>query len=142
MRYYNDLEFFQDYFVATDSVGNFLYRSMGVPLYESDTAHLYIGVDNLDEALRYFEYAIAPDIAKQTSVSNNYIYTLTDTSGNSQGTVSFVPGSGTSVAEVTTDLPDLMYFKQGNILAKQRVAAQFSRESMAQGRHPHFYFRR
>ena len=116
VRYYNDLEFFQDYFVATDSVGNFLYRSMGVPLYESDTAHLYIGVDNLDEALRYFEYAIAPDIAKQTSVSNNYIYTLTDTSGNSQGTVSFVPGSGTSVAEVTTDLPDLMYFNKVTFL--------------------------
>ena len=73
MRYYNDLEFFQSYFVVTDSAGNFMYHSTGVPLYESDSAHLYIGVDDIDEALMYFEYAIAPDIAKQTSVSNNYI---------------------------------------------------------------------
>jgi len=87
-------------------------ESMGVPLYESDTAHLYIGVDDIDEALKYFEYALAPDIAKQTSVSNNYTYTLTDTSGNSQGTVSFVPGSGTSVAEITTDLAGLKYFNK------------------------------
>ena len=114
--YYNDLEFFQDYFIATDSLGNFLYRTMGVPLYESDTAHLYIGVDNIDEALQYFEYAIAPDIAKQTSVSNNYTYTLTDTSGNSLGTVSFVPGGGSSVAEITTNLPGLKYFNKVTFL--------------------------
>ncbi len=89
---------------------------MGEPLYESDTAHLYIGVDNLDEALRYFGYAIAPDIAKQTSVSHNYTYTLTDTSGNTQGTVSFVPGSGSSIAEITTNLPDLKYFNKVTFL--------------------------
>jgi len=112
VRYYNDLEYFQSYFVQTDSEGNFVYRSMGEPLYESDTAHLYIGVDDIDEALKYFEYALAPDIAKQTSVSNNYTYTLTDTSGASLGTVSFVPGSGTSIAEVTTDLSGLKYFNK------------------------------
>jgi len=116
VRYFNDLEYFQGYFVQTDSAGNFLYRSMGEPLYESDTAHLYIGVDDIDEALKYFEYAIAPDIAKQTSVSNNYVYTLTDTSGNELGTVSFVPGSGTSVAEITTDLPGLKYFNKVTFL--------------------------
>ncbi len=116
MRYYNDLEYFLSYFVATDSAGNFLYRSMGVPLYESDAAHLYIGVDNIDEALRSFEFAIAPDIAKQISVSHNYTYTLTDTSGNSQGTVSFVPGGGSSVAEITTDLPDLRFFNKVTFL--------------------------
>ena len=106
----DDLEVFQNFFVATDETGNFRYRRMGVPLYESDTAHLYIGVDNLDEALRYFNYTLADDIERQVSVSNNYTYTLTDTLGNSQGTVSFVPGSGTTVAEITTDLPDLKYF--------------------------------
>ena len=116
VRYYNDLEFFQSYFVVTDSAGNFMYHSTSVSLYESDSAHLYIGVDNIDEALRYFEFAIAPDIAKQISVSHNYTYTLTDTSGNSQGTVSFVPGDGTSVAEITTDAPSLKYFNKVTFL--------------------------
>ena len=51
----DDLGIFQDYFVITDSVGNFLHRSMGVPLYDNDTAHLYIGVDDIDEALLYFD---------------------------------------------------------------------------------------
>ena len=112
----DDLEVFQNFFVATDETGNFRYRRMGVPLYESDTAHLYIGVDNLDEAVAYFHYAIAPDIERQVSVSNNYTYTFTDTLGNSQGTVSFVPGSGTTVAEITTDLPDLKYFNKVTFL--------------------------
>ncbi len=107
---YNDLEYFQSYFVATDSKGNLCYYRMGVPLYESDPTHLYIGVDNLDEAAQYFHYAIAPDIEQKVSVTNNYTYTLTDTLGNSQGSVSFVPGSGATVAEITTDLPDLKYF--------------------------------
>jgi hypothetical protein len=107
---YNDLEYFQSYFVATDSKGNLCYYRMGVPLYESDSTHLYIGVDNLDEAAQYFHYAIAPDIEQKVSVTNNYTYTLTDTLGNSQGSVSFVPGSGAMVAEITTDLPDLKYF--------------------------------
>jgi len=110
VTYYDDLEYFQNYFVRTDALGNLRYRSMGVPLYESDSAHLYIGVDNLDEALRYFNYAIAPDIEQKVSVSHNYTYTFTDTLGNIQGTVSFVPGSGTSVAEITTDLADLKHF--------------------------------
>jgi len=116
VTYYDDLEYFQDYFVRTDALGNLRYRSMGVPLYESDTAHLYIGVDNLDEAVAYFHYAIAPDIEQKVSVSNNYTYTFTDTLGNSQGTVSFVPGSGTTVAEITTDLPDLKHFNKVTFL--------------------------
>ena len=128
VTYYDDLEYFQNYFVRTDALGNLRYRSMGVPLYESDSAHLYIGVDNLDEALRYFNYAIAPDIEQKVSVTNNYTYTLTSV---------VCPWQRHNSGGNYNRFARLEALQQGNIPAKQRVAAQLGREDMAQGRHPH-----
>ena len=65
VTYYDDLEYFQNYFVRTDALGNLRYRSMGVPLYESDSAHLYIGVDNLDEAWRISTTPSHPTLSRR-----------------------------------------------------------------------------
>ena len=111
------LKYFQDAFVVTDSLGGFVNYSLGEPLYANDTKHLYIGVEDIDEALMYFESSIAPTIQKTVSVSYNYTYTLTDKDGKGVGTVSFAPSveSG-SVAEITTDIAGLKYFDRVTFL--------------------------
>lgn len=114
----NDLAAFQSMFVEIDASGDFVGRYNGVPLYESDTAHLYFPVEDIKEALKCFESTLAPDIERQKSDTYHYTYTLTDASGNSQGTVTFAPGTGTSVAEVTTNLPGLKYFNKVTFLQK------------------------
>jgi hypothetical protein len=51
----NDLAAFQSMFVEIDASCNFVGRYNGVPLYESDTAHLYFPVEDIKEAgLKYF----------------------------------------------------------------------------------------
>ncbi|MBP5681713.1 MAG: hypothetical protein J6X05_00490 [Bacteroidales bacterium] len=110
---YDDLEFFQGTFVTTDTVGKFVSRTLGEPLYKDDTAHLYIGVETIEEALKYFESSIAPDITLTTSTSNNYTYNLTNADGEPQGTVTFTPGGeGGAIAEITTDAKSLKFFNK------------------------------
>ena len=112
---YDDLFYFQDIFIGVDSLGTFLYRSVGQPLptLDEDTTHLFVGVDNIDEALKYLDMSLAPDISRYVSENNSYTYTLSDFNGVAQGTVCFAPGTETNhVAEITTNLPGLKHFKR------------------------------
>ena len=121
---FDDLEFFQEYFINVDSLGNFVSRSIGIPLpvYDEDTTHIFIGVEDLDEAITYWdgcqpfsnrrreEEEIGPVDPKPRTSST---YTLTDKEGRSQGTVSFAPSTEPGfVADITTDLPGLRHFKK------------------------------
>ena len=109
---FDDLAYFQDAFIETDSLGKFIAHCVGTPIYENDPTHLYIGVETIHEALEYWDACLAPDITRTTSVANSYNYTLTDKDGQSQGTVSFAPGTESGhVAEITTDATDLKHFK-------------------------------
>lgn len=109
---FDDLAYFQSAFVETDSLGNFISHSVGEPIYDNDPTHLYIGVENIQEALEFWEACLAPDINRTTSADNKYSYTLTDREGKSQGTVSFAPGTENGhVAEITTNATDLKHFK-------------------------------
>ena len=114
---FDDLEFFQEYFINVDSLGNFVSRSIGIPLpvYDTDTTHIFIGVENLEEALTYWSDCLPPIDEIRPLLSGNYpyTYTLTDKEGRSQGTVSFAPSTEPGfVADITTDLPGLRHFKK------------------------------
>ena len=114
---FDDLEYFQEYFVNVDSLGNFVSRSIGIPLpvYDEDTTHIFIGVENMEEALTYLEDCLPPVDEIRPLMNGNYPYTftLTDEKGASQGTISFAPGTEPGfVADITTDLPGLRHFKK------------------------------
>ncbi len=116
---FDDLSYFQSSFVEEDTLGTFVNRSVGAVLttLDNDTTHLFVGVDNIEEALEFFENALAPDITRTASVALNYNYTLTDKDGKTQGTVSFAPSSESGrVAELTTNLPGLKHFKKVTFL--------------------------
>ena len=114
---FDDLKFFQEYFINVDSLGNFVSRSIGIPLpvYDEDTTHIFIGVENMEEALTYLEDCLPPVDEIRPLMNGNYPYTftLTDEKGASQGTISFAPGTEPGfVADITTDLPGLRHFKK------------------------------
>ncbi len=111
---YDDLRYFQDYFVEEDTLGQFVSHSMGEPLYENDPTNLYIGVDDVEEAREIWLQTLAPDVKEQVYSPSpmDATATLTDRDGKKQGTVSFTVGSGATVAEITTDAPALRHFKK------------------------------
>ena len=105
---FDDLSYFQNSIVIVDSLGNFLQRNYGEPLYENDTTHVYIGVESLEEAREIFDYWLAPDVKvnAQTPSTTDVTATLTDKDGNVQGEVYFkAVNDGTTIAEVTTTGP-------------------------------------
>ena len=114
---FDDLEYFQEYFINVDSLGNFVSRSIGMPLpvYDPDTTHIFIGVEDIDEALTYWDDCLPPIDEIRPIKSDDYpiSYTLTDEQGRLQGTVSFAPSTEPGfVADITTDLPGLRHFKK------------------------------
>ena len=120
---FDDLSYFQNTFVKTvvttedtdaHKAGETIYTAylVGKPIYENDPTNLYVGVEDLDEALEYWDACLAPDVNRTFSATHNYTYTLTDAEGKSQGTVSFTPGAGGSVAQITTNLAGLEHFEK------------------------------
>ena len=67
---YDDLDYFQRAIVDVDSLGNFQCRQYGVPLYDNDTTHLYIGVESIEAAEKIFRYWLAPDIEAVAAADN------------------------------------------------------------------------
>lgn len=100
---YDDLAFFQNAICRIDSLGNLARYNIGEALYESEPEHLYIGVDDIEEAAKWFSYWIAPDVelGNITPTTTDLTVQLTDTLGRAQGTIYFKAGSGQAVAEVT-----------------------------------------
>jgi hypothetical protein len=96
----DDLAYFQNAICRIDSAGYLVDYNIGQALYESEPQHLYIGVDDIEEAAKWFRRWIAPDVELG---NNNADLTaqLTDTLGHAQGTIYFKAGTGQSVAEVT-----------------------------------------
>ena len=89
---YDDLDYFQRAIVDVDSLGNFQCRQYGVPLYDNDTTHLYIGVESIEAAEKIFRYWLAPDIEAVAAADNSITANLTDEDGKAQGTIFFRPG--------------------------------------------------
>lgn len=110
---FDDLSYFQNSIIHVDSLGNFKYRAYGEPLNADDTAHLFIGVDELAQAEQFFREWIAPDV-EISNDNGNLTCPLTDEDGNAQGTVYFKPASGIDhIAEVTASNDTrLLYFSK------------------------------
>ena len=85
---YDDLSFFQNAIVSVDTLGNFLCRHYGQPLYDNDTTQLYIGVETLAEAEEIFRDWVAPT-GNVTKAGNDLTYLLTDYDGKMQGSILF-----------------------------------------------------
>ena len=105
---FDDLSFFQDCIVRVDSLGQFMSRNYGEPLYENDTTNVYVGVETLEEARQMFDTWMAPDVkvTEQTPSTTNVTVKLTDPEGKPQGEVYFKEGTdGVTIAEVTTTAP-------------------------------------
>ena len=101
---FDDLSFFQDCIVRVDSLGQFMSRNYGEPLYENDTTNVYVGVETLEEARQMFDTWMAPDVkVTATPSTTNVTVKLTDPEGKPQGEVYFKEGTdGVTIAEVTT----------------------------------------
>lgn len=110
---FDALKFFQNSIIRVDSLGNFMYRAYGKPLNANDTAHLFIGVDSLAQAERFFRQWLAPDVEIKDD-NGNLTCPLTDENGNAQGTVYFRPTSSNGhIAEVSaSDDTRLLYFRK------------------------------
>ena len=113
IKTFDDLKYFQNCIIRVDSLGNFMYRAYGEPLNANDTAHLFIGVDSLAQAERFFRQWIAPDVEIKED-HGNLICPLTDKDGNAQGTVYFRPASSSGHIAVVSASDDarLLYFRQ------------------------------
>ncbi len=97
---YDDLAVFQNAICRIDSLGHLERYNIGEAIYESEPQHLFIGVDDIEEAAHWFRNWIAPDVELGNS-NTDLTAQLTDTLGRSQGTIYFRQGSGQAVAEVT-----------------------------------------
>ncbi len=103
----NDLELFQEYFVKTDSIGQFVQRFYGEPLDPTDTTKLTVPVDNLEEAQILFQnWCQCSDSIKATG--HNMVYYPTDENGKKLGTITFsvAQGEEAKVADITFS-PDI-----------------------------------
>ena len=100
---YDDLDIFQRAICNIDSAGQLVRYQFGEALYDAEPQHLYIGVDNIEEAAKMFRCWIASDVelGTITPTVSDLTAQLTDTQGHAQGTIYFRAGSGQTVAEVT-----------------------------------------
>ena len=97
---YDDLDIFQRAICNIDSAGQLMRYKIGQALHDAEPQHLYIGVDDIEEAAKMFRTWIAPDV-KLPAGNADLTAELTDTLGHAQGTIYFRAGSGQTVAEVT-----------------------------------------
>ena len=102
-KQYDDLEYFQKAICNIDASGNLVGYNVGTVLYENEPQHLYIGVDNIEEAARKFAAWMSPEVklADITPAVRELTAQLADKQGKSQGTIYFRAGTDPVVAEVT-----------------------------------------
>ena len=102
-KQYDDLEYFQKAICNIDASGNLVSYNVGTVLYENEPQHLYIGVDNIEEAARKFATWMSPEVklADITPTVKELTAQLADKQGKSEGTIYFRAGTDPIVAEVT-----------------------------------------
>ena len=102
-KQYDDLEYLQKALCNIDANGNLVGYNVGTVLYENEPQHLYIGVDNIEEAAHMFAEWMSPEVklADITPTVSELTAQLADKQGKSQGTIYFRAGTTPIVAEVT-----------------------------------------
>lgn len=102
---YDDLAILLNTLAETDATGRVTNRYYGEPLDANDPMHLYIGVDELQEAKDMFMLWLAPDVRMNEHADGSLTAVLTDELGKTQGTLRFTPSTEENhMAEVTTDI--------------------------------------
>ena len=99
---HDDLAVFQNTIAEINELGQITNYIYGEPIDSKDPMHLYIGVENIDEARDIFNLWFANDVVMSPSTDGGIAVNLTDRNGKSQGTIFFNPGTEENhVAEVT-----------------------------------------
>lgn len=108
---FDQVKYFQDYFVNLDSLGNFILRVNGAKLNPADSTELYIGVADLNAAAEMFKEMQSPDTEVRLSAPSTIDMEadLRDKTGQCQETVYFrVTDESPTLAEIT--------FAKGNVI--------------------------
>ena len=99
---HDDLAAFQNTIVETNAEGQVVAHIYGEPIDSSDPGHLFIGVDNMEEAKEMFGLWFANDVVVKATEKGGVSVLLTDKDGKPQGTIFFNPGTKENhIAEVT-----------------------------------------
>ena len=115
---FDDLDYFRSCIAWKDSTGT-IRRQYGEVLYNNSPEHLYIGVDSYEEAEALFLGWVAPgSSAVRDALGKGWVYNMTNLDRKSQGSVSLVPGTAPSIAEVTASAgTDLGVFERITFLS-------------------------
>jgi len=102
-KQYDDLDYFQKAICNIDDAGRLVSYKVGTVLYENEPQHLYVGVENIEEAAKIFATWMSPEV-KLADINANVreaSVQFSDKQGQSQGTIYFRAGTDPIVAEVT-----------------------------------------
>lgn len=98
---FDQMETLQNSIVRLDEAGNFMYRLLGEPLDPADTTRLSVGVEDLAEAKTLFKGLFSPE-TKMSENGDVITCSPADAKGNTVGTVTFTPASGSRDGELAS----------------------------------------
>lgn len=98
---FDQMETLQNSIVRLDEAGNFMYRLLGEPLDPADTTRLSVGVEDLAEAKTLFKGLFSPE-TKMSENGDVITCSPADARGNTVGTVTFTPASGSRDGELAS----------------------------------------
>lgn len=98
---FDQMETLQNSIVRLDEKGNFMYRLLGEPLDPADTTRLSVGVEDLAEAKTLFKGLFSPE-TKMSENGDVITCSPADARGNTVGTVTFTPASGSQDGELAS----------------------------------------
>lgn len=102
IKTHDNLAAFQNTIVETNDEGQVTAHIYGEPIDSSDPEHLFIGVDNMEEAKEMFGLWFTNDVVVKADAKGGVSVLLTDKEGKPQGTIFFKPGTEENhIAEVT-----------------------------------------
>lgn len=98
---FDQMETLQNSIVRLDEKGKFMYRLLGEPLDPADTTRLSVGVEDLAEAKTLFKGLFSPE-TKMSENGDVITCSPVDAKGNTVGTVTFTPVSGSQDGELAS----------------------------------------
>ncbi len=83
------VDFVKKNWLNYDDNGNVTGTAIGKAIYEAEPTVVYVGVENMEDALAHFNSAVRPVKAEMKSVNGNWQVVLVDTLGNEQNIIHF-----------------------------------------------------
>lgn len=119
---FNQVKFFQNNIVQIDSLGNIVQRVNGTQLDPVNDTELYIGVENIEEAIEIFKSWFSPDTEIKAAVPStaDMKVELKDLNGKTQETVYFKAVDKTpTLAEVSFEKGSVIKYVSKLIFIKE-----------------------